>query len=479
MFELLQNHLPMNFQVSYLYGFSIYSIQQFIFSTNKLQEIVGASELVEFACKNTFDSFFVGLLEEIDIDIKDQAAGNVRAVITVATEEEQKVLEETYENLPRSFLQYGDLSFVQGIIKLNGDFDVNALKNIDSVLQTKRNLGSPIAIPIPMALKRSQRTGGISALTINTKDADIASAAKQKKFDESPILAPKFKEIKAQFPKELAQLASSTNHIALIHADANGLGEIVKNVLPRNLKIFSQQLEAVTVSAVVSAIKQCYCDTYHNEEMILKIRPIVLGGDDITVIIDATKAFEFTYYFLKAFEEASKTISEVGEEGLTACSGIVFMKQKFPLHYSADLVEELCKAAKDGFERKKSGVIAHRVRNTFVREYDQIIRNELSFLSNDEVSLNTSKIKKAQLIDIKGIETLVENLEKLKEEDWAQNDLREYLSLRANKNSRSGFLWERILNKSSTSIREMIAKDNHDPDLARIYQLISFEKFIP
>ena len=36
--------------MKYLYGAAIQGIQSFIFQTNKLQEIVGASELIEIIC---------------------------------------------------------------------------------------------------------------------------------------------------------------------------------------------------------------------------------------------------------------------------------------------------------------------------------------------------------------------------------------------------------------------------------------------
>ena len=38
----------------YLYGASVQGIQDFIFQTNKLKEIVGASELVESICTDFF-----------------------------------------------------------------------------------------------------------------------------------------------------------------------------------------------------------------------------------------------------------------------------------------------------------------------------------------------------------------------------------------------------------------------------------------
>ncbi len=41
----------------YLYGAAVQGIQDFIFKTNKLQHIVGASELVEEICTNVFDDY--------------------------------------------------------------------------------------------------------------------------------------------------------------------------------------------------------------------------------------------------------------------------------------------------------------------------------------------------------------------------------------------------------------------------------------
>ena len=38
----------------YLYGAAVQGIQDFIFKTNKLKEIVGASELVEQVCTSQF-----------------------------------------------------------------------------------------------------------------------------------------------------------------------------------------------------------------------------------------------------------------------------------------------------------------------------------------------------------------------------------------------------------------------------------------
>ena len=45
-------------KTKYLYGAAVQGIQGFIFQTNKLREIVGASELVEEICTDMFVDLF-------------------------------------------------------------------------------------------------------------------------------------------------------------------------------------------------------------------------------------------------------------------------------------------------------------------------------------------------------------------------------------------------------------------------------------
>lgn len=41
----------------YLYGVAVHGIQEFIFNTSKLKEIIGASELVERICTDVFGKY--------------------------------------------------------------------------------------------------------------------------------------------------------------------------------------------------------------------------------------------------------------------------------------------------------------------------------------------------------------------------------------------------------------------------------------
>ncbi|MBR6298150.1 MAG: hypothetical protein IKR34_02780, partial [Candidatus Gastranaerophilales bacterium] len=64
----------------YLYGAAVQGIQSFIFQTNKLREIVGASELVEEICTEVFEN----LLFDNNIHARYEkiisAAGNIKYI---------------------------------------------------------------------------------------------------------------------------------------------------------------------------------------------------------------------------------------------------------------------------------------------------------------------------------------------------------------------------------------------------------------
>ncbi|ENQ6619750.1 hypothetical protein ACEQHX_000953 [Campylobacter lari] len=63
---------------SFLYGLSVQGVQEFIFKTNKLKEIIGASQII----KNIEN---IDLKKEFDLSkqpqIIIQAAGNIRAIV--------------------------------------------------------------------------------------------------------------------------------------------------------------------------------------------------------------------------------------------------------------------------------------------------------------------------------------------------------------------------------------------------------------
>lgn len=124
------------------------------------------------------------------------------------------------------------------------------------------------------------------------------------------------------------------------------------------------------------------------------MRPIVLGGDDLTMICRGDLAVPFTQAFLENFESETKAkLSEYlkmvfsdRSDYLTACAGIAFVKSSFPFHFAYHLAESLCDLAKKDtkalFDAKSGNLPAsclmfHKVQDSFVAEFGEIADREL------------------------------------------------------------------------------------------------------
>ena len=177
--------------------------------------------------------------------------------------------------------------------------------------------------------------------------------------------------------------AEETQWLAIIHADGNGLGEIFlsfdKHLLnlikekhaieaefvsdreyAERLREFSIALDICTEKAFVTALKATFL--FKEQTTSLPIAPLVLGGDDLTVVCDAQYALQFTVYFLKEFEKETTLAQVVGGTTITivpelakialgvtrlsSCAGIAIIKPHFPFSVAYHLAEQLLKTAK-------------------------------------------------------------------------------------------------------------------------------------
>jgi hypothetical protein len=362
----------------YLYGASIQGIQSFIFQTNKLKEIVGGSELVEEICTDMFFDF-------IDSDEKDEniilsAAGNIKYIADV----------ETCRKLVRDFpkkvlLKAPGVTVSQAVVKIDGSIPLSASINLlEEKLKAERNKPNmPLEIGY-MGLERARRTGRVAVEFKNRKEKQEAfcesTSKKDKAVDQKSDPTNEsshtklFRKISGvtEKPKEITPeieeicKGHKNSWIAVVHADGNGLGNILR-VMGEKLKNadfekskkafrkFSLALDHATQAAAQIAFWKVFSKAEaFNSDFKQPIRPIVCGGDDLTFIIRADLALEFTEIFLMEFESQTeqefKVLEEFGindfKQGITACAGIAYIKESYPLHYALNLSESLCKDAK-------------------------------------------------------------------------------------------------------------------------------------
>jgi len=343
----------------YLYGASVQGIQGFIFATNKLQEIVGASEIV----KNIADVFKDNYNPD---EILINTAGNIKAIFDDKKECEKVVLE--FSKII-SQMAYG-ITISQAVVAFDGDAQ-DYIDELEKKLKIQRNKPS---IPLDMSInimKLNPRTARpiteyIHNKNTHKKDVPVDKASKDK-LDAFPQ-NDKYKEI--------SDLSNGKNKIAVIHIDGNGLGKIVKQ-LGDKLSTFSIALD----NATKLAVKEAKEDSMH-------IREVIVGGDDVTVICNANDALAFTRKFLENFQLRTSKIKELDgiRDKLTACAGIAYCNEKYPFHYAVDLAEALCGVAKNHSNREHSCLMFHNIQSASYQSWDKFVEDELT-IRNDKCSI--------------------------------------------------------------------------------------------
>jgi len=225
----------------------------------------------------------------------------------------------------------------------------------------------------------------------------------------------------------------------------NGAAKLADQDYVKVFRSISEAIQKATEDAAELAVKQVLlADKANNAEQLFPARPIVLGGDDLTMIVRADLALPFTEAFLNAFEETSRQalkavkkddacrkLKDVIPNYLTACAGIVYAKSSQPFSLLHELAEGLCKQAKkvskanlvkeqESSEKADivpSSISFYRVTSSLTDSYSDILKNELTF---GETQLSrtcfTTKAhpKLPELSDLLLLQALLENAEGLR-----------------------------------------------------------------
>jgi len=156
-----------------------------------------------------------------------------------------------------------------------------------------------------------------------------------------------------ELPKSLSEI---DDYIALIYGDGNNLGNVIMNI--RNvfeLMYLSRRLDKITVCAVYEALKNAM--EKENEEKenatggeeskpFLKFEIIILGGEDILMVVPAKWALEVAKQIIEKFDTAFNNT-------ITLSVGILIIKSTMPMSAAYDITVGLLKSAKKYVKKKK------------------------------------------------------------------------------------------------------------------------------
>jgi hypothetical protein len=380
------------------------SIQKYIFASNKLKDNLGASYLVEKIYQDFLSDAYKKVLN-IEIDTKNWSQtelslpndpigyiGGGNALVFF--EEESKA---------QSFLKEWTKLLLVKVPSLN---PISAYSNfdLDNFETSKNNLFKKLRENKAMYISQTKiQSHGITAECSRTglsseefyieKDKksyiSMVSKAKVLASEESKNSYDKYikSELKSKFEftdefEELGQKEQEKNHIAVVHIDGNDMGDRFKKtkslnelrklsikVSEINQKAFQELINYITDN-IESLEKEFNIKT--GNKYILPIRPIIIGGDDITFVTPGKLGILFAKIFLENFEKIGKDLN------ITACSGISIVKSKYPFFKAYQLAEELCENAKKVRKENKSNnsMLDFHISTGSIFDNIEIIREE-------------------------------------------------------------------------------------------------------
>jgi hypothetical protein len=272
-----------------------------------------------------------------------------------------------------------------------------------------RNL-RPAQLPLagPFVL-RNQRTG-MPAAAIRGRDAEAVDASTGRKLDLSMgrSLAQRCcSKPDLRWPIRLSSdddgeqgdampYKGEKEWLALVHADGNGLGQLLMRLDAQWQTTLDFREKFLSVSTAVSkateaAVRDAVSQVLEPAAIggVLPARPIILGGDDLTMLVRADLALDFTETFLESFEDLTRNeLSQLRSKGgydilpdrLTACAGIAYLDSRRPFYLAYGLAQDLCLMAKKAAKRLTpvpSALSFHRVTTAFIPDAEDVFADEM------------------------------------------------------------------------------------------------------
>ena len=374
--------------------FGTASIQRYVFQSNRLKENIGASYLAKYWLEE-------GLLDSI------KQAGHTIDTTTWDTYQEnpsmsppEKPVDMT-KNVTLIYVGGGNAALLcenrevaieavktwshkllknaPGLRVAVGYADVenslaeayrSALDNLDSCEEALPFGDTLYGLPVV----RSCTTTGLPASVLSKEDNNeewisqsAACKRKQVGSERKPGVAQRgirqeFESVlkeEQHFVVELNKLGGrkGESHIAVVHADGNGMGGLLIDVVNRgggdadflhHIRAFSASVAHLSKNALQEtlqhlqdALPSLKDDLSLEDKKIFPLRPIVYGGDDLTFVCDGRLGFDLAAFYLKAFSKGTIKVCG-GDKPVDACAGVAIVPTKFPFARAYHFAEELC-----------------------------------------------------------------------------------------------------------------------------------------
>ncbi len=378
-------------------------IQKYILSTGKLKEMIGGSELIESLSAKYLDDFtqnnHLNVLKEIRKPVDNEIlplqrnAGAMHLLFSSEAKGREflknfgKKLLEDFPGLP-IFGALEECEFTSSGIR-EAKFKLsNKITDQRNKYPTSTGMQLlPICAEAPLdgepaigkenyGKNASSEIISLSSKTKRNEQLLEDSKGRLREIEPDDGVGPDLK-----WSDDLEEIACGSEKVAFIHIDGNDLGKRFRQELEnisdkeadedktgqqapsedryqnainviKTMSALSNTVKETTTAAFKKGLSECLKHTRSTDskgKLLVPARPLVLGGDDVTVVIRADLALYFIDAFVKEFERYSN--QELGKKDpkdkLTVGVGMVVCPTGYPFLKAFDLSEELVKNSKE------------------------------------------------------------------------------------------------------------------------------------
>ena len=330
--------------VTGIYLFEAKSIQSYLGRSGRLKNVVEASDALANLIDDSQDSDLrrvldaADVLNQSDLDDKEHKKGitgrngisffRAKGGAFYCWSDKPELL----YRLRAFWLLYFQESFPEMAFNdalVEGDQKFGDLLNAAfKKLRTGNNI-LQVAFPMAGAIAQSTPRTGSPAVASSGKDYQDLCMVRMRDIDSQDLKRSLYnrtidnseEEVVAD-PETLRENfesisdSSYDNDIALIHLDGNGMGQTLmalKDAMgdksaedyTKEMRNFSGMLERVTEESVKSALYPILKES-NKRGVNLIYRPLVLGGDDVTLLLEPCYAYKFAVNFCREFKTKSE-----------------------------------------------------------------------------------------------------------------------------------------------------------------------------
>lgn len=380
--------------------YDIRGIQGYIFKTNAVKEIIGASKLVDDIIINGLKDYVKNCVSPEEKDLYLVEWNNGDTADAFIKDGSKVLMQVMFVGGGNAYVLFRNGSICSEVNRYLGKYVLDKTYSLNVAIAViektasytddyrrinmeMRRIKAHMPLSKPVGAFSFTATDSITGLPIT--GCDLKSVSKKYYCTES-LLKRKTadtlqeKNIEKIFDNMVTQKGDNST-LALIHLDGNSLGKRIMNLM-RDVKDYKTAIQKMR--RLSSGIDKTFKDTF--DEMTswmdsqqdkfktdtMKYRKIVVAGDDITFVCNAKLAIPAVKYFLEKLNEKKTDFIETEEDKnpiFTACAGIAFFNSHFPFSDAYMVAEACCDSAK---KRAKSTECS-------ISGKDQIVGNFFDF----------------------------------------------------------------------------------------------------